>query len=331
MKITLFFILALLVSAAGPVTFESAVAPFAASSAESVRETRQRVEIVRTAYGVPHIRAEDLRAAGYGLAWVQSEDHGSRTGMRVLAASGRWASVEGFERIDSDFAIRREHIKNAGKYASLSQDVRDVYEGFAEGLNRYIELNPQHFPAGMPTDLTGFDVLATEFSQPSAQKIRNFINRLNNKDAPVVDDNDAEGEGPDDGSNAWALAPNRTTSGKAILVRNPHLRWSAGYYEAHMTVPGVIDFYGDFRIGGPFGVIGGFNRDLGFSTTNNNQDLDEIYALDADPEEPDSYLLDGKSVSVTQHVIAVPFKNGDAIATEAREFWSTEFGPVIHR
>jgi hypothetical protein len=67
-------------------------------------------------------------------------------------------------------------------------------------------------------------------------------------------------KGLDDGSNAWAFAPSRTKSGRAILMRNPHLQWSAGYYEAHMTVPGVMDFYGDFRIGGPFAVIGGFNR-----------------------------------------------------------------------
>jgi len=25
-----------------------------------------------------------------------------------------------------------------------------------------------------------------------------------------------------------------------------------------------MDFYGDFRIGGPFSVVGGFNHDLGF-------------------------------------------------------------------
>ena len=87
----------------------------------------------------------------------------------------------------------------------------------------------------------------------------------------------------DDGSNAWAFAPSRTKSGRAILLRNPHLAWTAGYYEAHVTVPGVLDFYGDFRIGGPFGVIGGFNRDLGWATTNNDPILAQIYALDADP------------------------------------------------
>src|SRR5690606_25711622 len=79
-----------------------------------------------------------------------------------------------------------------------------------------------------------------------------------------------EGVDPiEEGSNAWAFAPSRTRSGRAILMRNPHLSWTAGYYEAHVTVPGVIDFYGDFRVGGPFGVIGGFNRHLGWATTNN--------------------------------------------------------------
>jgi acyl-homoserine lactone acylase PvdQ len=30
-----------------------------------------RVEVLRTAYGVPHIRADDLKAFGYALAWIQ--------------------------------------------------------------------------------------------------------------------------------------------------------------------------------------------------------------------------------------------------------------------
>ncbi len=294
-------------------------------------EPWQRVEVIRTEKGVPHIRAKDLYAAGYALAWLQSEDYGSQTGMRLLAASGRWASIGGYERMDSDFAIRRLRAKAEPKYGSLSKDVRDVYDGFAAGVNRFIKLHPGEFPEGMPSDFTGFDVLSTELAQPSAQKIRNFLNQRSGRSEEDPTTMEDEGEGPDDGSNAWALAPSRTKSSKAILLRNPHLRWSAGYYEAHMTVPGVLDFYGDFRIGGPFGVIGGFNRYLGFSTTNNSQDLDEIYALDADPAKPDHYLFDGASVPLIRELVTVPFRNGDAISTETREFWSTPLGPVIKR
>ncbi len=291
----------------------------------------QRMEVIRTEKGVPHIRAKDLFAAGFALAWLQLEDHGNLTGLRVLEASGRQASVVGYERIDSDFNILRQRSKALPKYPFLSKNVRDVYEGFAAGVNRFIDLHRSEFPIGMPSDFVGFDVLATELIQPSPQKIRNFLNRRSGRsdeDPAAMDD---EGETPDDGSNAWALAPSRTRSGNTILLRNPHLRWTAGYYEAHLTVPGVIDFYGDFRIGGPFAVIGGFNRNLGFSTTNNAQDLDEIYELDADPKRPDHYLFDGKSVRIKRELITVPFRSGGSTLTETREFWTTALGPVIKR
>jgi acyl-homoserine-lactone acylase len=96
-------------------------------------------------------------------------------------------------------------------------------------------------------------------------------------------------------------------------------------------VPGVLDFYGDFRIGGPFGVIGGFNRHLGWATTNNATDLDEIYALDADPARTDHYLFEGASVPLQRELITVTFRNGAALATETREYWYSPLGPVVHR
>ncbi|MDQ4081146.1 MAG: penicillin acylase family protein, partial [Gemmatimonadota bacterium] len=120
-------------------------------------------------------------------------------------------------------------------------------------------------------------------------------------------------------------------SGRAILMRNPHLSWTAGYYEAHVTVPGVLDFYGDFRIGGPFGVIGGFNRHLGWATTNNAPDLDEIYALDVDSAATDRYLFDGTSLPLERELVTVTFRNGPGFSTETREMWRTPLGPVIHR
>src|SRR5499426_63155 len=55
----------------------------------------RQVEIVRTAHGVPHIRAENLRAAGYALAWLQSEDYGPRTGTRLLATRGQTSRTAG--------------------------------------------------------------------------------------------------------------------------------------------------------------------------------------------------------------------------------------------
>jgi acyl-homoserine-lactone acylase len=100
--------------------------------------------------------------------------------------------------------------------------------------------------------------------------------------------------------------------------------WTAGYYEAHVVVPGVLDFYGDLRIGGPFGVIGGFNHDLGWATTNNDAVLSQIYVLDLDLSQPDHYWLDGASLPLQREVVTVTYKQGDGFASESRR-------PCAHR
>ena len=293
------------------------------------------VEVIRTEHGVPHIRARTLRAGGYALAWVMSEDHGPRTVMNVLRASVGMARVFGHDSIEYDFAAWKDRQRAMENYHRLHEQTRDVYEGFAAGLNRWVELHPDDFPPHMP-NFIGYDVAALDIGGTSAGTIRRYQRLLDPEARRDSSSGEAEagteGQARDNvGSNAWAFAPSRTRSGKAILLRNPHLNWNAGYYEAHLTVPGIIDFYGDFRIGGPFVVIGGFNRYLGFATTNNQQDLDELYALDADPEKPDHYLFDGTSVPLHRDLATVTFRNGDALATETRELWSTPLGPVVQR
>lgn len=301
-------------------------------------ELWRQVEIIRTAYGIPHIRAENLRAAGYALAWLQLEDYGPRTAMNVLRASGRMGLVFGRDSMEQDFAARRARKRAIESYPLLEPNTRDIYDGFALGLDRYIALHPAEYPATMPVDFTGYDVLAGDMGEPAYAMVRRFLSRLDPKQFPPDPARrGAPGEGDDDlgrdnvGSNAWAFAPSRTKSGKAILLRNPHLAWNSGYYEAHMTVPGHFDFYGDFRIGGPFAVVGGFNRNLGWSTTNNAQRLQEFYALDVDPARTDNYLIDGTSLPLIRELVKVEFRNGAGTSSETREFWSTAAGPVIHR
>lgn len=300
-------------------------------------ELWRQVEIIRTAHGVPHIRAENLRAAGYALAWLQSEDYGPRTALNTLEARGQLALLNGLrEAIESDFLALPLRNRVIQTYQLLDQETRDVYDGFAAGLNRYIDLHPEEFPPRMPKDFSGYDVAAIDATGPSIRKARAFLAKVNPSPSPTPSpanaiSNEGSETNSDDGSNAWAFAPSRTKSGKAILLRNPHLAWTAGYYEAHLTVPGVVDFYGDFRIGGPFIVVGGFNRNLGWSTTNNSQDLAEIYALEVDPQTTDHYLFDGASLPLTRELRTVTFRNGEGLATETREFWSTPLGPVIYR
>ncbi|MDB4874895.1 MAG: hypothetical protein JWM41_1341 [Gemmatimonadetes bacterium] len=309
------------------IAFSLAVFAGAAHAQPSAATLARQVEVRRTAHGVPHIKAENLAAAAYASAYVQSEDYGPRVALSLLRARGEMARWFGRDSINEDFVNHLAYTRAVQSYPLLEQPTRDVYDGFAVGVNRYIELHPEEFPAGFVPHFTGYDVLAKDVELPPLAQSAKFLARTDSASrvrAPAPGD-------PNDGSNAWAFAPVRTKSKHAILLRNPHLTWTAGYYEAHVVVPGVLDFYGDMRIGGPFGVIGGFNHDLGWATTNNDALLWQIYALDADPAQPDHYLLDGASLALQREPVTVTFKDGAALSSETRETYRTSLGPVIAR
>jgi acyl-homoserine-lactone acylase len=339
---------ALLLSPACAAPPPPASAPVAAAEV-ALPELAHQVEIRRTVYGVPHIRAENLRAAAFALAYVQLEDHGEGIIRGIHSARGRLAEVEGYDRVESDVENRRRHARAVETFDRLQQDTRDVYEGFAAGMNHFIRLHRDAVPEWMEPDFTAQDVLARDVNWPSQAAMNRFRRQLEDNGESAVrtaagllvpDDADAldpgrlvlvEEESQDVGSNALALAPSRTASGNAILLRNPHLSWSAGYYEAHVRVPGKLDFYGDFRIGGPFTVIGGFNPHLGFATTNNQTRTHEFYAFHVDPEWADHILLDGEPVPLERELVTVEFRNGPGLSSVTREVWTSPFGPVVHR
>ncbi len=122
------------------------------------------------------------------------------------------------------------------------------------------------------------------------------------------------------GSNAFAVAGAKTASGKPILLGNPHLSWSSLYWEAHVRVPGKIDFYGSTLVGIPV-LRAGFNDRLGFVTTNNAPDLDDIFALTVDSKNPDAVLFDGRSVPLVRRNATARVRNEDgSVVEESREY-----------
>ena len=283
--------------------------------------------IRRTEYGVPHIKASSLHDVALGLAYCELEDYGEKVVQELLTARGDAALLEGYDAIESDFIKQQSYQRALETYFLLDQDTRDMCEGFAAGVNLYLRTFPGELPRYHVFSFTGCDVVAASTDMATSKLARLFLDRLM-KQKSVEDPTMTPQE---DGSNTWAFAPERTRSGKAILLRNPHLSWEAGYYEAHLTVAGRLNFYGDFRIGGLFSIIGGFNDHLGWSTTNNYPDLDEIYALEIDPEKPDHYLFDDVSIPLQRKLITAEFRNGDGISLETRAFLTTPLGPVIHR
>ncbi len=129
------------------------------------------------------------------------------------------------------------------------------------------------------------------------------------------------------GSNNWALAPSRTTTGRAILASDPHrvhdqpsLR-----YVAHLSAPG-LDVIGAGEPAIP-GVSLGHNDRLAFSLTIHPSDQEDLYVYELNEADPDLYRYgEGweRMRVVTEHI---PVRDGDAVATELR---FTRHGPVLH-
>lgn len=308
------------------------------------RAIAERVEIVRTDYGVPHIYAEDLEALGFALAWVQSEDYGDATAFTMVQRRGTLSRFLGPDALQSDFAARPVHDRAREVIDELDPRSRAVYDGFAAGINHYVRLHPDVFPEWIQPNFTGVDALAGDVYGWSRGDAAAFVRAEEARPAhpsdPVRPSDPVPPSDPIltsdfdplvDGSNAWALDGSRTTSGRTILLRNPHLSWNAGYYEAHVKVPGVIDFYGDFRITMAFGIIGGFNRHLGWATTNNSPKYSQVYALPKVRGASNQYRLDGQAHELSPQVTSVEYLAEDGSMRTAADTtrWS-EHGPVIH-
>src|SRR5687767_12360422 len=90
-----------------------------------------QVEIRRTEYGVPHIRAENLAAAAYGLAYVQLEDYGAGVARGLLRARGEMGRWFGRDSMENDFDARLEHARAVETHHLLDPETRAIYEGFA--------------------------------------------------------------------------------------------------------------------------------------------------------------------------------------------------------
>src|SRR5262249_1734727 len=108
--------------------------------------------------------------------------------------------------------------------------------------------------------------------------------------------NQAIGGSSTNGSNGWAIAPQHSASGNAMLLANPHLPWGVegSFFEAQLQSPDVST-YGATLIGGPVLSIA-FNNSLGWTHTVNTIDTCDRYALTLSGT---GYLFDGRERSFT--------------------------------
>lgn len=131
------------------------------------------------------------------------------------------------------------------------------------------------------------------------------------------------------GSNNWAVAPERSASGHALLSGDPHLSLSLPsiWYEAHLVVPGELDVYGVTFPLAPIVPIG-FNRDVAWTATNTGADVMDFYRETVDDSvAPRRYQVDGAWRDLTVRVEEYRDPSGRVIAVDT--LWRTHRGPML--
>jgi hypothetical protein len=139
--------------------------------------------IRRTEYGIPHISAADFRGIGIGLGYAQAEDYGVRVIRALLRNKGWMGRTFGRDSLASDFAAQRDLRRVEETYHLLDADTRAMYDGFAEGVNRYIRAHRDALPAWAQPVFHGHDVAAGDIGSANTAAARTLVLRALRRDS----------------------------------------------------------------------------------------------------------------------------------------------------
>lgn len=145
--------------------------------------------------------------------------------------------------------------------------------------------------------------------------------------APAVTLLAAAGRGEGLGSNNWALAPSRTTTGRAILANDPHrgLAVPSLRYLVHLSAPG-FDAVGAGEPALP-GISIGHNGRIAFGLTIFAIDQEDLYVYRTNPAAPDEYEYRGRFEPMRVVRERIPVRGAPAAEVTLK---FTRHGPVLH-
>jgi acyl-homoserine-lactone acylase len=326
-------------SAPGP-----AAAPAAPAAAPAAGYS---AEIRRTAYGVPHIKANDYAGIGYGAGYAAAEDNICEIAERFVTVAGERAKYfgrgENDANLNSDLYHKRliasgemEKLLNgpAGSVDTPSKDARDLSRGFAAGISRYVRdtgaaniTDPRCKGASWVREITETDYWRHILAGQVLTQMNGVVaaappgvQQAAAADDPLIETTQL-------GSNAYGLGTNVTRSGRGMLLGNPHYPWDGQnrFYRMHYTIPGKLNVVGAGLITNV--TIGiGHTEHIAWSHTVSTARRYGIYELSLDPADPTRYLYNGVSTPMTKTDITVEVK-GEAPVT--RTSYATRFGPVV--
>ena len=99
------------------------------------------VEVIRDAWGIPHVRARTVHDAFFGQGFATAQDRLFHMDRDRLVAYGRWAEYAGRAALEEDLLRRRFQILASVRqdYDAFNAETRAMVDAYAEGVNAFIE------------------------------------------------------------------------------------------------------------------------------------------------------------------------------------------------
>lgn len=322
-------------------------------------------EISRTSFGVPHIKASDEGGLAFGVAYAYAQDNVCQFAEEIATVNGersRYWGADGLRtgstivNLQADFFYK--FINDSASVATALQSqpapMRAMIDGYVAGYNHYLDTTapalrpPECAQGGWVRKIDANDMIKLLRRYAAEGGAGQFIGAMMaavppasaaaaSQRPPAPDANPMrpafwKALREQTGSNAVALGKDATENGQGMLLGNPHFPWrgSLRFYQLHLTIPGKMNVMGAALGGMPLVNIG-FNQDLAWSHTVNTSAHFTVHALQLDPADPTAYLVDGKRQAMTRRSISVDVRNdaGTGPKTESRDFYLTQYGPVV--
>ena len=218
--------------------------PLTAEAPPAPAFTPADVRIARDAFGVPHIFGKTDADVAYGVAYAHAEDDFS-TLQEVLAMTrGRAGAMLGEDGAKLDYAEALLDVRATTRrdWPRLPDDVKKLFTAYAAGLNHYADKHADEVRLSGLFPVTGEDVVAGFvlrspffFGLDSVLGSLTEGSEIGREGGPALDKSGKlvpreltpVGTDPaDNGSNAMAVAPARSTDGATRLVSNSHQPWT---------------------------------------------------------------------------------------------------------
>lgn len=261
-------------------------------------------------YGVPYITGDDDNDVTYGVGVAAATAHATEILELYGIARGTSAALWGEDRfVKEDVFHAQVGLDNVIDtwFAAQAPSTMDRIAAYCDGFNATCAENAELgtlrrdvLPVA-PRDVVSHMVRTfTRFSTLDGSQ-RAFETWLPSSDIQKP------------GSNGWAVAGSKSSTGNAMLVINPHLGWMGmhRWFEFRTTSPGR-DVHGVTLLGLPWATIG-FNDTVGWTHTVNTLPHFTVYAID-------------DTVEIDTTEVKIDVAGGEPVTAQVRR---CALGPVV--